>query len=129
MRTHLSLLLAIMLSLNASYVASVGICSALEQATYHEDHFGHHNHLHGDDLNHDEHAQDKPPLNGEVEGITAAANDHHHHHVHPNFSSILPDNIGVTPLIGASPLVETPPLTYSSVSHALLDRPPRTSIA
>jgi hypothetical protein len=129
MRTCLSFLLAIMLSLNASYVASAAVCGALEQSASHAAHFGHHSHEHSDEHDHDAHAQDDPQVSADEAGKVTTASDHHHHHVHPSFSSILPDIIGVMPLTGSSPLVAAPPSVFISASHILFDRPPRASLA
>ena len=133
MRTYLSILLSIMLTLNVTYVASASICSALEQATVHATHFGHHNHQHSAEHAHAGHVQDElvlddPQVSSNEPGKTTTASDHHHHHVHPSFSSILPDILAVMPLSGSSPQVAAPHETYISVSRVLLERPPRTSL-
>jgi len=49
MRIFISFILAIMLSLNAAYAASVGVCDALEHTSSQAAHFGHHSHEHSDD--------------------------------------------------------------------------------
>jgi len=135
MRTYLLIFLSGMLSLNTSYVASAGICSALEQSAVHATHFGHHDHNHqySDEHAHDGHVQgervlDDLQVSTNESGQTTAGSDHHHHHVHPSFSSILPDILAVMPLSGSSPQVAAPHETYISVSRVLLERPPRTSL-
>ena len=136
MRTCLSFLLAIMLSLNASYVAYAGVCGALEHTASHAAHFGHHSHEHSDGSSHDDHAPVHAQVDTQVDtqvsadeaGKVSTASDHHHHHVHPSFSSILPDILAVMPLSGSSPQVAAPHATYISVSRVLLERPPRASL-
>jgi hypothetical protein len=117
MRTCFSFFLAIMLSLNASYAASVGVCDAMEHTPGHTAHIGHHSHEHSDD--HD------------VPSSDAAATDkvHYHDHAHSSFSSILPGIIDVIPLTGCSPQVAAPAGTFVSTPQVLLDRPPRTTLA
>ena len=116
MRIYLSFLLAIMLSLNAAYATAVGICDALEQTQSHGLHIGHHSHEHSDD-------HDAPSSSTETDKIFCLD------HAHPSFSFILPGIIGVMPLIERSPLVAIPASTFVSIPQALLDRPPRATLA
>lgn len=134
MRPFLFSLLALMLALNASYMASVAICGALENSVGHTKHFGHHNHNHSDDHAQDEHAQvdlakDNSQSSVDEPSKVTSNSDHYHHHVHPSFPSILPSIIGVLPLTGTSPLVAASPSAFISVTHVLLDRPPCVPLA
>ncbi|MDO8811135.1 MAG: hypothetical protein Q7J38_03795 [Gallionella sp.] len=124
MRTCFSFLLAIMLSLNAAYAASVGVCDALEHTSGHAAHFGHHSHEHSDD-----HAHDDPPVAADGAGNAPAVGDHHHDHVHQGFSSILPGSIGVMPMTGRSPMVAIPAGAFVSAPQTLPARPPRATPA
>jgi hypothetical protein len=124
MRSSLSTLLAIMLSLNAAYVVSVGVCDALEHTSIHTTHLGHHSHGHSDGHDHD----DKFASVDETDQTTSAS-DHLHFHVHPGFSTILPDVIGVTPLTGGSIKNAIPAEILISVPPTLLERPPRATLA
>jgi len=117
MRIYLALLLSMLLSLNAAYAASVGICDALEQTQSHALHIGHHSHEHSD-------GHDAPSS-----GTGAADKVHYHDHAHPSFSSILPGIIDVMPLMGCSPLVAAPASAFASAPQALLDHPPRATLA
>jgi ABC-type Zn2+ transport system substrate-binding protein/surface adhesin len=121
MRASLSFFLAIMLSLNAAYTASVGVCGAMEHSTSHAEHFGHHQHHHSDD--HD-HGHDDQSANADE-----SVSDHHHNHVHPGFSTILPDSIGIAPLIDGSITVANLTETFVSAPPTLLERPPRNTLA
>jgi len=121
MRTYLAFILAIMLSLNAAYAATVGVCDALEHTTNQAAHFGHHSHEHSDD-----HAHDEPADGG---SNVPAVSDHHHAHVHAAFSCLLSDTIHVTPLKGCSPLVASPASTFISAPQALIEHPPRVALA
>lgn len=124
MRTCLVFLLAIMFSLNAAYAASVGICDALEHTSSQAAHLGQHSHEHSDG-----HAHDDPQVNaGEADKVTSIS-DHHHSHVHPSFSSILPNILGVMPLIGRSPMVAAPADTFLSAPQTPPARPPRATLA
>lgn len=123
MRACLSFLLAIMLSLNATYAASVDVCDVLEHTSSHAAHLGHHSHEHSD------HAHDGPQVSADNAGKAASVSDHHHDHVHPSFFSILPGIIGVTPLIGHSPMIATPAGIFVSAPQALPARPPRATLA
>jgi len=121
-RIYLSFILAIMLSLNAAYTAAAGICDVLEHSSNHAAHFGHHSHEHSDDRAVQPAGQNKgdkvPPVSNQ-----------HHDHVHPGFSSILPCIISVMPLAGCSPQVAYTVSTFVSAQQALLDRPPRATLA
>jgi hypothetical protein len=121
MRACLSFILAIMLSLNAAYAASVSVCDTLEHTSSHAAaHFGHHSHEGGDD-----HGE---LVDADGEG-NATMSDHHHTHVHPSFSYLLPDTIGVTPSANCTLLIENAASTFVSAPQARLDRPPRTVLA
>ena len=124
MRFFLTTLLAALLSLNTAYAAVVSVCGALEHTQNHTAHFGHHSHQHSD-----AHTHDAPPADPNGTGEAPAANDHHHAHVHPGFSTLLPDTVGVTPLDGRSPLVVTAASTFASAPKIRLDRPPRAVLA
>jgi len=124
MRACLSFILAIMLSLNAAYAASVGVCDALEHTSSQAAHFGHHSHEHSDD-----HAHDDLQASADEVGKVSSVSDHHHEHVHPNFSSIPPSIIGVMLLSGRSPIVAAPADAFVSASQALPARPPRATLA
>jgi len=124
MRTYLAFLLAIMLSLNAAYAASVGVCDALEHTSNHAAHFGHHSHEHGDD-----HVHDEPAVDADGVGNVPAVGDHHHAHVHAAFSCLLSGAIDVMPLEGCSPLIETLAGTFISAPQALIEHPPRAALA
>lgn len=123
MRTCLSFILAIILSLNAAYAASVGVCDALEHRSGQTAHFGHHSHEHSDD-----HTHDGPQISTDEAGKVTSASDHHHNHVHPSFSYIPPGIIGVMSLTGRSPIVVAPADTFVSASQALPARPPRATL-
>lgn len=123
MRTCFAFLLAIMLSLNAAYAATVGVCDALEHASSHAGHFGHHSHGHSNDHVHDEPAADADGASN------VPAVDHHHTHVHPVFSSLPTTSVVVILLTGCNPLVAYPASIFVSAPQALLDRPPRTTLA
>ncbi|MCR4298122.1 MAG: hypothetical protein NUV75_05110 [Gallionella sp.] len=124
MRTCFSFLLAIMLSLNAAYAAVVGVCDALEHTSSHAAHFGHHSHEHSD-----EHAHDEPAVDTVGASNVPAVDHHHHTHVHPNFTYLLPDGIGVTPLAGRSLPAADTASAFVSAPQVLLDRPPRATLA
>jgi len=124
MRTCLSFLLAAILSLNAAYAASVGVCDVLEHTSSHAAHLGHHSHDHGD-----EHAHNDPSGSADGTGNVPATADHHHTHVHPSFSYLLPDTIGMTSSEGCTLLNADPADTFVSAQQALLDRPPRAALA
>src|SRR3989338_9620420 len=124
MRTYLAFILAIMLSLNAAYAATVGVCDALEHTTNQTAHFGHHSHEHSDD-----HAHDEPAADADGEGNAPAVGDHHHIHVHPVFSSLPATSVDVKLLTGCSTLIAGPDSTFVSAPQALLDRPPRATLA
>jgi len=113
-----------MLSLNAAYAASVGVCDALEHTSSHAAHFGHHSHEHSDD-----HVHDEPAVDADGASNVPAVGDHHHAHVHPSFSAILPDIIGIMPLTDGSTMVAIPAEDFVSVPQTLLERPPRTILA
>lgn len=123
MRACFPFLFAIMLSLNTAYAASVGVCDALEHSPSHAAHFGHHSDEHSDD-----HVHDEPAVDADGASNVPAV-DHHHTHVHPDFSSILSNAIGVMPLIGRSHIVAIPASTFVSTPQALLDRPPKVTLA
>ena|SRR3989338_2573373 len=124
MRTYFAFLLAIMLSLNAAYAATVGVCDALEHTTNQTAHFGHHSHEHSD-----EHVHDEPAVDTDGGSNVPVVSDHHHAHVHAAFSCLLPGVIGVTPLDGCSPLMATPASTFVSAPQALIEHPPRAALA
>jgi hypothetical protein len=124
MRSCLSLFLAIMLSVNAFYVAAVGFCDVLEHTSIHTTHLGHHSHVHSDDHDHD-----NRQANADEAGQLTPASDHQHFHVHPGFTTILSDIIGVIPLTDGSTLVAAPAATFISAPQTLLERPPRITLA
>ena len=109
MRIFLLWLLAIMLSLNASYAASMAICDVLEQAPDHVMHFGHHNH--GED--------------GSASEATGQL--HAHDHAHPGFSSIVPGSIGIATQLAYRPQFSAAACTYRSAPQTLPDPPPRAA--
>jgi hypothetical protein len=127
MRSSLSILLALMLSLNAAYMASVGVCNALEHSTSHAEHFGHQSHDHSDDHDHDDH--DDQLAGVDEPDKTALVSDHHHDHVHPAFTIILPDSIGIVPLVDDGAMVSNLAETFVSAPPTLLERPPRATLA
>lgn len=120
MRTCLIFLLAIMLSLNAAYATSLGVCDALEHVSNHTAHFGHHSHEDSDYGAHDE---------PQASGDEVAVSGHHHDHVHPSFSVILPCNIGIMPLIEHNSLVVIPVSSFVSAPQALIEYPPKATLA
>jgi len=124
MRAYLSFILAIMLSLNAAYAASVGVCDALEHTSSQAAHFGHHSHEYSD-----AHAHDEPAADADGTSYAPAASGHHHACAHPVFSFLLPGTIGVMPLEGCGLLVADPASTFVSAPQALFDRPPRATLA
>lgn len=124
MRTGLVFLLFIMFSLNTAYAASVGVCDALEHASIHGAHLGHHNHEHSDD-----HVHDDPQASGDEAGKLAAVNGHHHDHVHPSFSVILPCIMGMMPLIEPDFLVVIPTSNFVSAPQTLIEYPPKATFA
>ena len=121
MRTGLAFLLAIMLSLNTAYAASLGICDALEHRSNHAPHFGHHSHEDSD-------SNATQAISDKVDKVTSTS-DHYHNHVHPIFSLILPDIIAVTSLMGCGVLVDTPAITFFSALQAPPDYPPKAYLA
>jgi hypothetical protein len=130
MRTLLSCVLAVMLSLNATYVAVVGVCDAFEHQPenidqpWHTAHFLHHSH------NFSEHtAHDEPQANADQAEQMATLNDHQHNHVHSGFSTILPSSIGLLPHIEGSILLATHAESLVSAPQTLPDRPPRATLA
>ena len=122
MRTCLTFLLSIMLSLNAAYAAGVGICDVLGHSSNHAAHFGHHSHEHSDD-------RAAQPADQNQDGKESPVDNQYHDHVHPGFSSILTDIISVMPLTGCSPLIVAPANAFVSVPQTLPDRPPRATLA
>jgi len=124
MRRYLSLFLAVMFSLNAAYMASVGVCAALENLTGHSGHFGHHSHDYGD-----AHNQDDQLASADEPGKTTPAGDHQHSHVHPGFFTILPDSIAIVPLTDDSTVVAIHTVTFISAPQTLLERPPKAPLA
>lgn len=124
MRICLVFLLAIMLSLNAAYAASVGVCDALEHAPSHTAHLGHHSHEDSDRDTHDD-----PQASGDEVGKLAAVSSHCHDHVHPNFSVILPCDVGIMPLIEPNSLVVIPVSSFVSAPQALIEYPPKATLA
>ena len=124
MRFFLTLILATLLSLNAAFAAVVGVIDAVEHTQGDASRSGHHSHQHGDD-----HAADAPPADLDGTGRAPADNDHHHAHVHPGFSTLLPDTVGVMSVDWRSPLVPTALGTFASAPHVRLDRPPRAALA
>src|SRR3989338_6066761 len=113
MRTFLTFVLVIMLSLNAAYAASVGDCDALEHTSGDAAHFGHHSHEHSDD-----HVHDEPAVDADGASNVPAVGDHHHAHVHPVFSSLPTTSVGVMLLTGCSPLIADPASTFASAPQA-----------
>ena len=124
MRTCLVFFLTIMLSLNAAYAASVGVCAALEQTSSHAAHFAHHGHEDSD-----EYAHDNSQVSADEAGKVTAVSGHHHDHVHPSFSVILPCNMGIVPLIEPHSLVATPASVFVSAPQALIEYPPKATLA
>lgn len=122
MRTCLSFILAIMLSLNAAYTAAAGICDVLEHSSNHAAHFGHHSHEHSDDRAVQPAGQDKG------DKVSPVGNQHHDH-ADPGFSSILPGIIAVLPQTGCSLQIAASASTFVSAQQVLLDRPPRATLA
>ncbi|TAN72007.1 MAG: hypothetical protein EPN14_10955 [Gallionella sp.] len=120
MRACLSFFLATMLSLNAAYAAVVGVCDALEHTSSHAAHFGHHSH---------DHVHDEPAADADRASNMPAVGDHHHAHVHPVFSSLPATSVGVKLLAGCITPVADPGSTFVSAPQALLDRPPRATLA
>lgn len=124
MRTGLAFILAIVLSLNAAYAASVGICDALEHSTSHAAHFGHHSHEHDD---HPVHVEAR--VSADEADKAHPAGEHHHDHAHPGFSSIPQGIVSVTPLTGCNLLVAAPVGTYASAAQSPPYHPPRATFA
>lgn len=123
MRNCLSLLLAILLSLNATYAASMGVCTTLEHTQSFSVHFGHHEHS-GD------HVHDEPAVDTDGTNNIPAVGDHHHHaHVHPVFFSLPTTSVGVILLKGRSSLMAYPASIFVSAPQARLDRPPKAALA
>jgi hypothetical protein len=117
MRTCLTFLLSMMLTLNAAYAASVGICDALEQKPGHASHIGHHTHEHDDD--HD----------AQPSGADGAGKTHNHDHAHPAFSSIPPNIVRVMPLAGHGLPAASPAGTFVSAPQVLIEHPPKATLA
>jgi hypothetical protein len=113
MRSCLSFVLAIVLSLNAANAAVVGVCDALEHKPGHAAHFLHHSHADSDDHT----------------GKATPFGEHQHNHAHPGFSTILPNSIGVLPLTVECTLIAAPAEIFVSAPITLLDRPPRATLA
>lgn len=124
MRVCLTFLIAIMFSLNVAYAASVGVCDALEHASNHAAHLGHHNHEHSDDPIHDD-----TQASGDAAGKLTAVNGHYHDHVHPSFSVILPCIIGIMPLIEPDSLIVISTSNFVSAPQALIEYPPKATLA
>jgi hypothetical protein len=113
-----------MLSLNAAYVATVGVCDALEHSSGHAAHFLHHSHADSDDPV-CEHKQ----AGSDGTGNIASFGDHQHNHAHSGFATVLPNIIGVLPLTIGSTQVASPAEVFVSAPQTLLDRPPRATLA
>jgi hypothetical protein len=113
-----------MLSLNAAYVATVGVCDALEHSQGHAAHFLHHSHADSDSL-----ACEHKHADTDGTGKVASFGDHQHNHAHSGFATVLPNIIGVLPLTVGSTLFATPVATFVSAPQTLLDRPPRATLA
>jgi hypothetical protein len=109
-------ILALVLSLNAAYAASVGICDAMEQTPTHPSHIGHHSHEHSDDHN--------PPSSVDEDGSA-----HHHDHAHPGFFSMVPNIVSVTPLPGCGLMIAAPAGTFVSAPQFLFEHPPKATLA
>jgi hypothetical protein len=124
MRTCVSFILAVMLSLNAAYVATVGVCDALEHSSGHAAHFLHHSHADSDGP-----ACEHEQTGADGTGSVASFGDHQHNHAHSGFSTILPDSIGVLPLTVGSTLIAASAEIFVSAPQTLLDRPPRATLA
>jgi hypothetical protein len=113
MRSYVSFILAVMLSLNAANAAVVGVCDALENKPGHTAHFLHHSHADSDDHT----------------GKATPFGDHQHNHAHSGFSTILPNSIGLLPMTVGNTLVAAPAEIFVSAPQTLLDRPPRATLA
>lgn len=122
MRTYLAFILALMLSLNAAYAASMDVCDALEHTSSHAAaHFGHHSHEDSDNHDRDEPVDAGGPGN-------ATMDDHHHTHVHPSFSYLLSDTIDVTLSENCTLLIAGTTSIFVSAPQARLDRPPEAAL-
>jgi hypothetical protein len=123
MRACLVALLAIMLSLNAAYAASLGVCDAVKHASdNHGLHIGHHDHA-------DEHAHHNLQVNGGETDETSSVNAHHHHHAHPSFSCILPNTVGLAESDRHGLVTEILPHAFISAVLTSLDQPPKATLA
>lgn len=122
MRTCLSFLLAVMLSLNAAYAATVGVCDVLEHTSSQAAHLGHHSHEHNDD-------HDNAPVSADAADEGTSAVSDHHSHVHPSFSFLLPGIIDAMPLTGCNSLLASPASNFDSAPQSSLDHPPRAALA
>lgn len=117
MRIYFAVLIAVLLSLNATYAAAAGICDALEEAHNHALHVGHHSHEHGN--GHSAQSSDAEDI-GKV---------HLHDHAHSSFSFLQPGIIDAEPLTGCNSLLASPASNFDSAPQSSLDRPPRAALA
>ncbi|MDP2751103.1 MAG: hypothetical protein Q8O31_00635 [Rhodocyclaceae bacterium] len=119
MRFFLTILLAVVLSLNAAYAMTAGVCDALEHTQNHGAHLGHHNHDH----------DDPPADSDQTYPLPPAASDHHHGHGHPVFSALLSDTFNVVSLTGRHVYGALSHCDFVSAPHLRLDRPPNAVLA
>lgn len=114
MRAFLSFFLAIMVSLNTVYAASVGMCDALEQTRNHASHIWHHSHDHG---------------NAQSPDADGSGKTHLHDHAHPSFSFLLPNIIPAMPPKARGSKVASPACAFNSAPQTPPDIPPRSALA
>ncbi len=117
MRFFLTLLLAVLIPLNAAYAAVVGVCDALEHTQSHSGHFGHHEHDSRDHKHGDPHeASSADP------GQSPSACDH----VHSGFATLLSTTASIMLPAHRSPYLIVIRHDFVSAPLIGLERPPRT---
>lgn len=120
MRIFLVFLFTVFFSLNSAYAAAESICDVLDHAQSHTPHFAHYSGEHPND-------HDAPPADSDGTDKAPAVGDHHH--VHPGFSILLPDSVGMMPSGGSSSLISAVTDTFVSALQMRLDRPPRAALS
>lgn len=128
LRFLFSLVLALLLSLNAAFAAAVGVCDAFEETSGHGPHAYHHQHEHPSTDAHPEH--ETPPDQTSVNGALPDGNhDHDHCHAHASFLTLTGDESGIGLFPSRSPLVARPVNALVSTWPIGLDRPPKSRSA
>ncbi|MEQ1590385.1 MAG: hypothetical protein ABL902_08535 [Gallionella sp.] len=124
MRACFTFLLAIMVSLNAAYAASLTVCDALEHSSRHGGHFGHQSH-------HDHERHEHNGSQVSIDSTSQATSDegHHHSHVHSSFVSILQHIVGFALVHPYTPVIKASSKAFISAILKPLDHPPQAILA